>query len=206
MARRDQSTEEFCEQYIREMWGEEQSDICESLVKRFHASRHLCESPIEVLMLACLVNTSFGYSDAENTIIPYEDVTERALAEIKGHIIIPQMKIPQFNYRADFFVSLYTNGHKRVGLFVECDGHDYHERTKEQAARDRKRDRDFQSLGFNVLRFTGSEIHRDLDACHAELDLFGCGLIETQWVNDGRDVYGYIYAQRRKSLGAITDV
>lgn len=41
---------------------------------------------------------------------------------------------------------------------VECDGHDYHERTKEQAARDRKRDRELQTRGIPILRYTGSEI------------------------------------------------
>ena len=48
---------------------------------------------------------------------------------------------------------------------VECDGHDFHEKTKEQAARDKKRDRDLQALGYRVLRFSGSEIYRDVNAC-----------------------------------------
>ena len=42
-----------------------------------------------------------------------------------------------------------------------------HERTKKQAAHDRKRDRTL--TGWTVLRFTGSEIHRDGLACVAEL-------------------------------------
>lgn len=43
-------------------------------------------------------------------------------------------------------------------LAIELDGHDFHERTKEQARRDKKRDRDLSALGFPVARFTGSEI------------------------------------------------
>jgi very-short-patch-repair endonuclease len=50
-------------------------------------------------------------------------------------------------------------------LAIECDGHDFHERTKEQARHDRSRDRALQLAGWTVLRFTGSEIHRDVDAC-----------------------------------------
>lgn len=50
-------------------------------------------------------------------------------------------------------------------LIVECDGHDYHERTKEQAARDRSRDRKAQQEGFTIYRFTGSEIWRDPLGC-----------------------------------------
>ena len=51
---------------------------------------------------------------------------------------------------------------------IECDGHDYHERTKEQAARDKKRDRFFASKGYKVLRFTGSEIWADPEAVAEE--------------------------------------
>jgi len=50
-------------------------------------------------------------------------------------------------------------------VIVECDGHDFHERTKEQAARDRSRDRRASLSGFVVLRFTGSEIWKDPLGC-----------------------------------------
>ena len=49
----------------------------------------------------------------------------------------------------------------RRALVIECDGHDFHERTKEQAAKDRSRDRALQQLGCTVFRFTGSELYRD---------------------------------------------
>lgn len=65
-------------------------------------------------------------------------------------------------YRLDFaFVN------ERVA--VECDGHDFHERTKEQAAHDRRRDRAMTAAGWKTLRFTGSEIHRDAAACANEV-------------------------------------
>jgi very-short-patch-repair endonuclease len=51
---------------------------------------------------------------------------------------------------------------------IETDGHDFHEKTKKQAQSDKSRDRDFISKGFTVLRFTGSEIHKDADACAEE--------------------------------------
>ena len=50
-------------------------------------------------------------------------------------------------------------------LIVECDGHDYHERTKDQAIHDKKRDRFFTLGGYKILRFTGSEINKDPWAC-----------------------------------------
>jgi very-short-patch-repair endonuclease len=56
-----------------------------------------------------------------------------------------------------------------VCLAVECDGHDFHERTKEQAARDRSRDRALQAAGYTVMRFTGSELYRDPMRCVREV-------------------------------------
>ncbi len=53
-------------------------------------------------------------------------------------------------------------------VVIEVDGHDYHERTKEQARRDRSRDRQMMMHGWVPLRFTGSEIYRDASACAVE--------------------------------------
>jgi hypothetical protein len=50
-------------------------------------------------------------------------------------------------------------------LAIYADGHDYHEKTRAQARRDRSIDRRLQSLGYVVYRFTGSEIHRDVRSC-----------------------------------------
>jgi very-short-patch-repair endonuclease len=50
-------------------------------------------------------------------------------------------------------------------MIVECDGHEFHERTKEQASRDKERDRALQSAGFLVFRFSGADIWRDVFAC-----------------------------------------
>lgn len=50
-------------------------------------------------------------------------------------------------------------------LIVECDGHDFHEKTKEQAIKDKTRDRTLQSVGYNIYHFTGSEIYKDCFKC-----------------------------------------
>lgn len=67
---------------------------------------------------------------------------------------------PVLGYSADFAIVAPT-----FTIVVECDGHDYHERTKEQAAHDRKRDRAMTEAGITVLRYTGSEIWRNPFAC-----------------------------------------
>lgn len=59
-----------------------------------------------------------------------------------------------------------------VPVIIECDGHDYHERTKEQAEHDRSRDRYMQANDFRVFRFTGRELYRDPMKCAEEVDDF----------------------------------
>lgn len=44
---------------------------------------------------------------------------------------------------------------------VELDGHDFHERTKEQATYRNKRDRELQQAGWRVYHISGSELYRD---------------------------------------------
>lgn len=52
---------------------------------------------------------------------------------------------------------------KGIKLCVYTDGHTYHERTEEQAQRDRNIDRKLQELGFLVLRYTGKDVHENPD-------------------------------------------
>lgn len=77
--------------------------------------------------------------------------------------VFPQVRIGRFV--VDFFVAYDKGDGTTGGIVIECDGHDFHEKTKEQAAHDKARDRDLQSRGYRVFRFTGSEIHRDPVAC-----------------------------------------
>jgi very-short-patch-repair endonuclease len=71
-------------------------------------------------------------------------------------------------YPADFLLRVCHNGAHRL-LAVECDGHDWHERTPYQAARDRSRDRFFLRESVPVIRFTGTEINRDVGRCVREI-------------------------------------
>ena len=81
-------------------------------------------------------------------------------------------------YRTDFFLEvesqLFDHETQRSAtttktLIVECDGHEFHEKTKEQAQRDKKRDRTLQSLGHPVFRYTGSEMFKDCFRCAREV-------------------------------------
>jgi hypothetical protein len=56
-----------------------------------------------------------------------------------------------------------------VKLAVYTDGHTYHERTEEQAKHDKVIDRQLQLLGFQVLRYTGSEVNEDCSKIIADI-------------------------------------
>jgi very-short-patch-repair endonuclease len=69
-------------------------------------------------------------------------------------------------YTIDFFVEA-PDG--RVKVAVELDGHDFHERSPEQAAHDRSRERTITRHGYTVFRFTGSEVFRNPRKCVEEV-------------------------------------
>lgn len=69
-------------------------------------------------------------------------------------------------YRVDFLVSATFSD---TQVIIECDGHDFHEKTKEQAIHDKERDRFLTSQGYKILRYTGSELYNDFDRIEKEL-------------------------------------
>lgn len=72
------------------------------------------------------------------------------------------------NYRADFLFTVSAKSGETLRIVVELDGHDFHERTKEQASRDKARDRWMTGQGIQVMRFSGSEVWRNPFACVSE--------------------------------------
>jgi hypothetical protein len=62
---------------------------------------------------------------------------------------------------SQFWQAAEIRGYRRQSIAVELDGHDFHERTKEQVAHRNTRDRALQSAGWIVLHFSGSELVRD---------------------------------------------
>jgi len=127
------------------------------------ATRHLhkhTQSPIEALMLEALITYQYCMSGR----IP-KIMVEKSLPFDGAWTITPQAHIGSF--RVDFLIEDAETG---VKVVLECDGHDFHERTKEQARKDRSRDRELQAKGFLVLRYTGSEIWRDPWKCAEDVE------------------------------------
>ena len=137
--------------------------IADSILYAWGENIIRCQSPIEKRLLAEVVFITNGY-DFVSPDSGYQEAhgwpgfgTE---FHCQGELL---------GYHPDFVFETYCNGYMRR-LIVECDGHDFHERTKAQAARDRARDRKFILAGHRVLRFTGSEIHGDARACAGQIE------------------------------------
>lgn len=118
------------------------------------------ESPIEALMGMRLFGL-LRHGDGINMgFAVWDETTAYCLSATLNFnptnlAIVPQYKVGA--YRLDFAVFYGCDGVIKF-LAVECDGHEFHERTKQQAQRDKSRDRFLQSRGIPVFRFTGSEI------------------------------------------------
>lgn len=80
--------------------------------------------------------------------------------------IHPQHKVGP--YRVDFLISF--DDKTMPNFIIEVDGHNFHEKTREQVERDKKRDRYFEKIGYKVLRFSGREVYRNPSECVREFD------------------------------------
>lgn len=124
----------------------------------------LTQSPIEDMMAGALLwlhveGVEFPQVDIFGL---HESVSGRwERGNLQFHIT-PQASIGR--YAVDFLV-WFANGDEVAGVAIECDGHAFHEKTKEQAAADKRRDREILGAGFPVVRFTGSEIYKDAAGC-----------------------------------------
>jgi len=114
----------------------------------------VCGSPIEVMLGACLIWHSKLWWSGDSLILETQERLTDWSPQVT-HFLVPQYSTG--GHRFDF---LLRDGAFEV--FIECDGHAFHEQTKRQAERDRRR----------LLRFTGSEINRDPMACAESVFIF----------------------------------
>lgn len=55
------------------------------------------------------------------------------------------------------------------GFVIEIDGHEWHEKTKEQVRADKEKDRAYLKNGFIPIRFAGSEVYHNAKRCVDEV-------------------------------------
>ncbi|WP_207539616.1 endonuclease domain-containing protein [Sabulicella rubraurantiaca] len=153
-----------------------------------------CESPIENILAAYLIlEGTDGYNDLDyNPFWGAPSFPDPAW----GTIWTIQHQFRRM--RPDFLFKVCLEGENRF-LAVECDGHDVHDGTKEQARRDRSRDWTLLTSGIPVIRFTEFEIVRDPQACVKDIISVLSGLCEDLLVKAGR------VAPRRSGLRRGTE-
>ena len=135
------------------------------------AAFNRCESPAERLFLLGFLLEKFlivnWSNDGPNHVCSIGCRSDNHDTEID---LWQQVSVGK--YRCDFmfgdpkWIDLVMNGFfVRGPVAVEIDGHEWHERSKEQATYDKKRDRLFAYRGIHILRFSGSEIYADPAKC-----------------------------------------
>jgi hypothetical protein len=92
---------------------------------------------------------------------PTESPIEKIFFDNAQHIPALSVQYEIGPYRVDFAIPDQM-------IVIELDGHDYH-KTKEQRTNDAKRERELKLLGWDVIRFTGSEIYQDVTKCVAQV-------------------------------------
>lgn len=137
----------------------------DSLNKIVLAVKH-GESPIEVKLFNQLMGTP-----------PYVLCEEGANPVGEGYFMFPQRQVGK--YRADFIIQgVGYVARSRVWppkltatIAIECDGYEFHG-TNEQKAYDTVRDQYFISQGIKTIRFTGSEINKNVKFCVDQISHF----------------------------------
>ena len=150
-------------------------DQVESDIDYMIGEKEAGDTEIEKLFfLALMFRIQFGGTEYSHILRPSDAQHEARLLESVHSpqltlLVRSQAQIDK--YRVDFLIHALDVRNEPVTdrvwrrLVVECDGHQYHERTKEQAAKDRSRDRWLTAHDYDVFRFTGSELWRDPMAC-----------------------------------------
>ncbi len=113
-----------------------------------------CDSPIETLMGAAMV-TVFDRAGFPLRLCQTIDVRIAP----NGLLLVPQFAWGY--YRSDW--AILSQG-LMGALLIECDGKDFHS-SPEQKAHDARKDAAALERGYLTLRFTGSQINKDADAC-----------------------------------------
>ena len=150
----------------------------------------LTASPIESILTLALHNQLAHFYEGWSCRVYSEHEYRQALAEAKinggSFVLVPQWSVSQIGL-VDLAVFVPGLDHRRPIVAVETDGHQFHERTPEQASKDRRRVRTLQRLGIAVYPFTGTDVVRSSEESAQEIVEFINARIsgmERRWFQD----------------------
>jgi very-short-patch-repair endonuclease len=173
------SIDEYLDEFPLEpddRWGQEMDELHRAALRAYvlrqvafisndlERAVAMCGSPPERAMLYALAILAWEWVDG--VLLRVEGSATGLIATRFTYVEIE----PQGQIDADRVDFLMTMGirtaadapPKTAKLVVECDGHEWHERTREQARNDRARDRRLQARDLAVYRYTGSEVWADV--------------------------------------------
>ena len=108
-----------------------------------------CKSPIEIIFYMAFRIISYDYGIGFE-LIPQHEI----IADDKRYVA----DFVFYEKENDIFGFGRYKSKNDFKLVIECDGYEYHNSTKEQVAYDNQRDFNLKMAGYDVLRFSGSEI------------------------------------------------
>lgn len=131
------------------------AELVDRAEKRFIDTAHLCESPIEQMVLAAM---SLMVIDGSECFPPaIHDVMGGDLWPESLVVIVPQFVVARF--RLDFLVVVMCSD-GRFSFAVECDGLKHHSNITDRR-RDAERDYYLRCLGIKTIRLKGDWIYKN---------------------------------------------
>ncbi len=121
----------------------------------------LSQSPIEEIMEFALKLISY---ENENLCVPLLIFENQKKIELEDSFYIAD-----FYFDTSLLTMTCLKPKKQLKLIIECDGHEFHEKTKEQVEHDNLRDYKLRIAGYDVLHFSGSQINKDPLKCAEDI-------------------------------------
>jgi hypothetical protein len=122
------------------------------------------ESPIEAIYKIWWYAVSLLHADGAGRLFGLDSQREVTANERQYRLdFIVQYKDP------DLLFAAHNLDIPTWAIAVEVDGHDFHERTKDQVADRNQRDRDLAQAGWLVFHYSGTELYRDPVRCITEV-------------------------------------
>lgn len=87
------------------------------------------------------------------------------LSDITLSVTRPNKNYEISGYKPDFLIEITSCLNEIMKFAIEIDGYEWHEKTKEQAANDRRKDRIYLKNGYTPIRFLGTEVYHDVSSC-----------------------------------------
>jgi hypothetical protein len=130
-------------------------------------------SEIEYAMAVALraMNCGYGweFDGNQDVVFAWKETADSPIVQIQ-----PKRKVGP--YEIALAIRVRGPQNRILKLAIECDGHDFHEMSAEQAIKEKQFEKALTAGRYRLLRFTGAEISNDPAKCAAkiadEIDLF----------------------------------